>query len=64
MQIAITHKGILTAMAKRQLIRYPIDKGYSYVDEVNNVTKFEYKGKQYDLNYIDGCFYPFVFKTQ
>ncbi len=64
MKTFITHAGTLKAMAKRKLIKYPIDEGHCYVDEINNLTSFEYKGHQYCLKYINGCFYPFVAQIQ
>lgn len=34
--------------------------GYCYVEELGS-SKFTHRGIQYSLNYMDGCFYPFVF---
>ena len=62
----------LRAMAKRNLLTWPVpvhgiksnDKGYfPYVDEENRKRSFEYKGNSYRIDYVDGCFFPFVFKV-
>lgn len=29
----------------------------------NRFEPFEYKGKQYKIEYFDGCFYPFVIEA-
>ena len=62
--LATTHKGTLKAMSRRGLIKYPVDVGFIYVDEIDNKTSFVYKKKEYVLKYIPGCFYPLVFSKQ
>lgn len=61
----------LLAMAKQGKIFYPVHKGQKYVEyETNGVNgrislpwRFDYHGKSYTIRYLDGCFYPFVFKA-
>lgn len=59
----ITDSGTLAGMAKAGFIEYPIDKGHKYVDCTPSVEMggFKYKGKAYVVDYVPGCFYPFVF---
>lgn len=61
---AVKDGRVLKAMAKQEGFKYPIDKPFHYVDELDNFslrTKgFNYKGKQYKIEYISGCFYPYV----
>ncbi len=47
-------------MASKGLINYPVDKGHTYVEPI--YREFGYCGKSYEIQYIDGCFYPFVFE--
>lgn len=60
----ITDNRILKAMAKKEGFSFPIDKGHSYVDEGDNFALrwkgFSYKGKHYKIEYLSGCFFPFV----
>ena len=55
---------ILKAMSKQEGFLYPVDKPFHYVDELNNHKLrnegFCYKGTQYIIKYMSGCFYPFV----
>ena len=59
---AIVRNGnTLRAMAKRGYFKYPVDDTNNpYVDEGNNSRTFEYKGNNYKIEYMSGCFYPFV----
>ena len=56
----ITNATTLKALAKRGFITWPVDKGFKYVD--GNNSTFEFKGRKFELQYQDGCFYPFVFE--
>ena len=58
----ITDGRILSAMARRNLIKYPIDIGHPYVDEEKRGMDFIYKNNNYRIKYFSGCFYPFVIK--
>jgi len=55
---------ILKAMSKQEGFIYPVDKPFHYVDEQEKFKLrcegFYYKGIQYIIKYISGCFYPFV----
>lgn len=55
---------VLKGMATADKLVYPVDKGHYYVDEENRSRSFEYKGSNYRIEYLDGCFYPFVFKVE
>lgn len=35
-------------------------KGYSYVDA--DTGTFTYKGRKFTIQYVDGCFFPFVYE--
>jgi hypothetical protein len=56
----ITDGRVLSAMARHNFIKYPIDKGHPYVDEENRPRNFMYKKQEYRIEYFSGCFYPFV----
>ena len=57
----VRHKGTLKAMAKQGYFSFPVDNSNNpYVDEGNNKRDFSYKGNNYKITYMDGCFYPFV----
>lgn len=53
----------LKAMSNRGHFEYPVDVGHPYVDELNNPRRFTYKDNEYKIEYMDGCFYPFVLIT-
>ena len=61
---AIVRNGnTLKAMAKRGFFKYPVDDTKNpYVDEENRARRFDYKGNSYAIEYMSGCFYPFVIK--
>lgn len=65
MDIMIRDGRVLKAMARLGKIEHPIDKGQKYVDCSAEVEMygFYYKGKEYKIKYLDGCFYPFVYKA-
>ena len=51
----------LKAMAKRGHFEYPVDDCHQpYVDECDNPRSFTYKNKEYRIEYMSGCFFPFV----
>lgn len=55
----------LRAMAKNGHFQYPVDNSNNpYVDELNNPRVFSYKGNQYEITYMDGCFFPFVLRKE
>ena len=56
----ITDGRTLRGMATKGHIQYPVDKGHPYVDHEGLPRRFEYKGKDYSIDYFSGCFYPFV----
>lgn len=49
---------ILNAIAKKQGLT--IDKDYKYITSDFKNWHFDYKGKQYKIQFFDGCFYPFI----
>mgnify|MGYP003114793122 FL=1 len=54
----ITDKRKLNAMIKRGLIT---DTKYGVLPQIDSkLTRFIYKGKEYQVKYFDGSFYPFV----
>lgn len=55
---------ILKAMSKVAKFVFPVHKGEPYVDEGNNPRTFFYKGIRFEIKYFDGCFFPFVVKTE
>jgi hypothetical protein len=56
----------LRAMAKADKLTWPVPvhggTQFKYVDEEKRPRSFEFKGNQYRIDYVDGCFFPFVFK--
>jgi len=73
----------LASMAKDKNIKWPVDKGFNYVDhntsgkrlitnvmaagkgEVLRLAKhFQHRGNDYVIQFVDGCFYPFVFHAK
>lgn len=32
-----------------------------YIDDATGSSSFEFRGVKYVVEYVDGCFYPFVF---
>lgn len=53
----------LKAMAKLGHFEYPVDDcKQPYVDEKENPRTFTYKGAIYHIEYMSGCFFPFVVK--
>lgn len=51
----------LNAMERMGLIKTHSDTlKFKYVNDGKNW--FRYKGKEYSTEYVDGCFYPFVFE--
>ena len=57
----VRNSNTLKAMAKKGHFKYPVDDTNNpYVDELNNPMVFVYKGKKYKIEYLSGCFYPFV----
>ena len=56
----ITDGRTLSAMARKNFIKYPIDRGHPYIDEENKSRNFTYKKHEYRIEYFSGCFYPFV----
>ena len=67
MKTIITDKKLLKEMEKAKHIS-PVSKQfrpkkgkYYYVDEIlGNPSKFSFNGKDYQIEYLDGCFFPFV----
>lgn len=56
----------LKALSNKGLIKYPIDKGYKYIDNTKDAygnTAFKYRGITYVIKYCSGCFYPYLFKV-
>lgn len=49
---------ILNAIAKRQNLT--IDKDFKYITSDFKKWHFEYKGKNYKIQFFDGCFYPYI----
>ena len=62
----VRNKNILKAMARRKHIIFPIDKTNNpYVDHDNTKPRtFIYKKQEYLIEYMSGCFYPFVIKKR
>ncbi len=62
----ITDGRTLRAMAKADKLTWPVpvhgSVKHKYVDEEKRSRSFQFKGKQYRIDYVDGCFFPFVFK--
>lgn len=61
----ITDLRILNAIGRRYNLQF--DKEYKYCIEDNDswgrcLSRFEYKGNKYKLQYISGCFYPYIVK--
>lgn len=52
----------LSALSKQGFFEYPIDKGHKYIDELKNPRRFDNNGKCYIIEYVDGCFFPFLFQ--
>jgi len=56
----------LKAMAKKGFFKYPVDDTKNpYVDDISEESKvrnFKYKAHDYCIEYMSGCFYPFVIK--
>ena len=51
----------LKAMARRGFFKFPVDDTQNpYVDEGSNSRTFSYKNNLYRIEYMSGCFYPFV----
>lgn len=56
----VTDGRTLNAMAKAgHFKRCP---GFAYVD--GDIGRFTYKGSLHVIDYIDGCFFPFVFRVE
>lgn len=58
----ITDGRTLKALSNKGFFQYPIDKGQKYIDELKNPRRFDYRGKCYTIEYVCGCFYPFLFQ--
>jgi len=56
----VRHKATLRAMARAGHFEYPVDAGHCYVNENDKPRAFVYKNKSYNIEYKDGCFFPFV----
>lgn len=59
--LLIRDRRLLYNMARKGHFEYPIHKRQLYVDEKHHPRRFEYKGNKFEIRYLDGCFYPFVF---
>lgn len=62
----ITDLRILNAIGRRYNLVF--DKQYKYCIKDHDswdrcLSRFEYNGGIYKLQYISGCFYPFIVKT-
>ncbi len=65
----IKDKNVLKAMNKQGLIVWPAERDDDRFCYVNNakdekghdIDSFVYKGNEYRLSYVSGCFYPYVF---
>jgi hypothetical protein len=65
----VTSSSTLKMLAKAGKIVWPVTtnwnpkkKPFKYVDEVEGVgMRFEHKNVNYQLKYISGCFYPYLF---
>ena len=54
----VSDKRKLNAMIKRGLIS---NTEYGILPQIDSeLTSFNYKGKEYQVKYFDGSFYPFV----
>ena len=52
----------LNALAKKYQLNF--DKKYKYCLNCENLTKkFYINQKEYQLKFLDGCFYPYIIKT-
>ena len=67
MKTIITNKKLLKEMEKAghigpvPILFRPKKGNYFYVDEiVGNPSEFNFDGKDYKIQYMDGCFFPFV----
>jgi hypothetical protein len=57
----------LRAMANSGHIVWPVpvhgSKAHKYVECVDAKRRFTWKGQTYHVDYVDGCFFPFVFRV-
>ena len=59
----VRNENTLNAMARAGHIIFPVHKGHPYVNHEHDTPRvFEYKYNKYKIEYMDGCFYPFVVK--
>jgi len=58
----VTDGRTLSALSKKGFFTYPVDRGHKYIDEEKNPRQFIHEGIKYCIDYVDGCFFPFLFK--
>ena len=59
----LTNLNTLKAMAKAGLITLHEETSkYKYIKDANHT--FIYKNEAYKTIYLDGCFYPFIYKLK
>lgn len=63
-RIIIRDGRTLRALSNKGFFTYPVTTGHKYIDEGDQPRRFEYKGKQYSIEYGDGCFFPFLFEIR
>ena len=57
----ITDLRIIKAICNKYSFKY--DKVYKYITEHNNfIGTIKHKNENYKLQYVDGCFYPYIAK--
>lgn len=61
-KVILDHK-ILKAFERIYGLKF--DTKYSYCTFDNGIVKkMRYKGEDYKLRYVDGCFYPYLYKIE
>ena len=60
--VAIGDLRILEAISRIYGMKF--DRDYKYCIKDNGISKLKYKGETYKLTYVDGCFYPFLFRVE
>lgn len=74
MRIMITSSQTLNRLNKEGLILWPItrhgvksnNRPFKYVDETEKGRMYftDSKGRDYELRYVPGCFFPYVYRVR